>query len=384
MKYGIFEYNTDNFGDEIQSIAARRFLPSIDYYFDRDNIDATNTSGEVKIIMNGWYTHRPENWPPHNPDLNPLLTSLHAEQYRKSVITAFSSKESLEFLNSHAPIGARGTSTLKFLQKKNVDTYFSGCLTLTLNKSTKVKRGNFILIVGLDNEIYHSVLSRTNRPVLHIDTMHSTNLNRESRFAIAEYYLSLYQSAHCVITDRLHCMLPCLAFGTPVLAISGKDPKRLEGLIELVYSSTRKEFLETNYNKFSIDNPPKNPNKYLAVRSKLEKTCYEFTSFDSKRSYLSFENIDALTESIAFREGLFHLINDGFIFQTESSALAQKNDALLKEITKLSENNLNLKKQIANLENIIASLTDVGVKGRLKDLGIAIKKKYNKTITPHH
>ena len=67
MKYGLFEYTTENIGDEIQSIAARRFLPSVDYYFNRDSIDDTDTGAdEVKLIMNGWYTHKPENFPPKN------------------------------------------------------------------------------------------------------------------------------------------------------------------------------------------------------------------------------------------------------------------------------------------------------------------------------
>ena len=384
MKYGLFDYKTDNFGDEIQSIAARRFLPSIDYYFDRDNIDNTHTSEDIKIIMNGWYTHHPDNWPPKNPHIKPLLISLHAEQYRKSVISAFSSTESINFLKANAPVGARGTSTLKFLQNNQIDAYFSGCLTLTLNKAPNIKRREFILAVGIDDEIYRKIKSRTKRPVLSIDTMHSTNLKRESRFAIAEYYLYLYQSAHCVITNRLHCMLPCLAFDTPVLAISGKEPKRLEGLIDLVHSTTKSKFLNKNFNEFPIENPPRNPKEYKKLRSNLEQTCYNFTNFDSHQSYLSFNNLNELTENINFREGIFQLINDGFIYQVQTDMLSQKIDLLYSKISQLDKNNANLAEQIINLEKRIKLLTDVGIKGRLKDLSVAIKKKYRKSINLQH
>ncbi|MBS8071164.1 hypothetical protein F6P74_06430 [Streptococcus suis] len=36
VKYALFSYSTENIGDEIQSIAASRFLPQIDYYINRD------------------------------------------------------------------------------------------------------------------------------------------------------------------------------------------------------------------------------------------------------------------------------------------------------------------------------------------------------------
>ena len=37
MKYGLLYYkDTVNIGDDIQTYAARRFLPHIDYYIDRE------------------------------------------------------------------------------------------------------------------------------------------------------------------------------------------------------------------------------------------------------------------------------------------------------------------------------------------------------------
>lgn len=39
--YGLMIYTTTNIGDEIQSIAASRFLPSIDEYISRENDKAT-------------------------------------------------------------------------------------------------------------------------------------------------------------------------------------------------------------------------------------------------------------------------------------------------------------------------------------------------------
>ncbi len=37
--YGILKYSSQNIGDEIQSVAAMRFLPKIDYYCHRERLD---------------------------------------------------------------------------------------------------------------------------------------------------------------------------------------------------------------------------------------------------------------------------------------------------------------------------------------------------------
>ena len=37
-KFALLNYSTENIGDEVQSIAARRFLPRIDEYVERDKL----------------------------------------------------------------------------------------------------------------------------------------------------------------------------------------------------------------------------------------------------------------------------------------------------------------------------------------------------------
>ena len=64
--YGLLIYEgTDNIGDEIQSLAARRFLTDIDYLIDRERIASFRTDKEdevVKVIFNGWFCHYPDRF----------------------------------------------------------------------------------------------------------------------------------------------------------------------------------------------------------------------------------------------------------------------------------------------------------------------------------
>ena len=59
--YGVLKYSSINIGDEIQSIAAMRFLPDIDEYVHREHIcDFKPVHGEkTKIIMNAWWIWKP-------------------------------------------------------------------------------------------------------------------------------------------------------------------------------------------------------------------------------------------------------------------------------------------------------------------------------------
>lgn len=265
-KYALLCYNTENVGDEIQSIAAKRFLPRIDYYIDRDHMDSTKFATKtetVKIILNGWFLHKihsskPYAWPPQNPQIDPLLISMHFRQNDKSLTKTLASKESIDFLKQHSPVGARDLSTLRFLEQLNVPAYFSGCLTLTLLPSPKIKKQDYILAVDASDEILEAIKKRTDRPIINLSVYRPVNFTFREKFLLAEYWLYLYQSAHCIVTSRLHTILPSIALGTPVIAIEqNSDRGRYEGLIDLANHYSAAEFI--NNPKISVNQPLKTP-----------------------------------------------------------------------------------------------------------------------------
>lgn len=294
IKYALFSYETDNIGDEIQSIAARRFLPRIDHYVDRDHINKLETKDEVvKLIMNGWYTHNPDGFPPNNTDIKPLLISMYVADHVKD---GFATDHNKFYLNKHGPVGARNTDTHDYFSSIGVDSYFSGCLTLTLKKSATIKKRDFILAVDLPGEVVDILKSNSAMPVLSMGAFITTkNMSREQRFALAEYYLYLYQSAHCVITTRLHATLPCLALETPVLNLEKEnfESSRFAGLRELSHHMTISHFLE-NPDTYDINNPPENPKDYLKIRSKLEEKCSKYTGYINDSGFLTCDIEDLL------------------------------------------------------------------------------------------
>lgn len=288
IKYGLLKYSTDNIGDSIQGIAARRFLPRVDYYFERDAMDETEVqSGEtVKIIMNGWWGDGPENWPPLDQNLDVLPISMYVED---RIQGEFKKPRSIQFLNAFGPVGARSHGTELFLKKSGVDSYFSGCLTLTLNLDSEVEKQDYVLAVDVSDSVYEFMCAQTDRKVIRAGVLRPISKDENEQYKLAEFYLYLYQSAHAVVTTRLHAMLPCLALETPVLFIDdilAEDDVRFSGLSSLAHTMSAADYIKQP-GRFNIDNPPANKRDFLKIRADLEKKCLDFTGYVSKDSYMT-------------------------------------------------------------------------------------------------
>lgn len=282
MQFGLLSYSTYNLGDFIQSIAARKFLPRVDRYLDREALDeVTTVDGQaIKVIMNAWFCHHPEKWPPSR-FIEPLLISVHIANYldRNSNSRAREqfarSPEVLQYLRQHGPVGARDLDTLAWLQSLGIESYFSGCLTLTLDRPS-VSREPLIVLNDLPAAVVARIQGTTNLPIRGSSNMDHTTVGIGSRFERAEALVDLYATASCVVTSRLHTALPCLAMGTPILLVEGTwEPYRFDGLRELVHHCSVEDVLSGGLD-YDVSHPPANPTTYLSIRKELERSASAF------------------------------------------------------------------------------------------------------------
>ena len=291
MRKGLLTYPKNsagifNIGDYIQSIAARQFIGKPYYYIERERLNDYNGE-DVKMIMNGWYMHHPENWPP-SEKINPLFVALHINKLAEKEMT---SPESIDYFKKHEPIGCRDFHTVKLLNAHGVKAYFSGCLTLTLGKTyrhnqteeeriyitdlgVRLKKNtgfklkclwalttkyNFLKKIqqrmsecGVEQGLKYVVIFYvTFCKVISKDVMLKAfyraqeikdNFESEdAKFKYADELLKEYASAKMVITTRIHCALPCLAMNTPVVFVTSSmigevNNCRLDGLKELFHT----------------------------------------------------------------------------------------------------------------------------------------------------
>ena len=292
--YGINQYRMGlNFGDEIQSIAASYFLPHIDYFFDREKINSIpiKSDEKIKTIMNAWWMHDEKQWPP-SPIIDPLLISMHFTDNKKYIQRLFS-KENISYLLDNGPVGARDSYTLELLEKHDIPAYFSGCLTLTLPKNPNIHKQDYILCIDVNKKIVDYIKSKTQRNVYCISPQFKFNFfNSYDKFKIAFNLLAAYQSAHAIITTRLHATMPSLALKTPVLLIDKTKTEeiRFSGLSNLA-NTVKEDFYLNNLDYFDFENPPANDDKFLKYRNSLIERCEKFTGHKhSAKSALSLNN----------------------------------------------------------------------------------------------
>jgi hypothetical protein len=285
-----------NIGDYIQSVAAQQYTGKDVVYVQAEE-QHEYTGERVKLIMNGWFMHKPENWPPAK-QIVPLITSFHINPANGPRML---SEEGVayfkEYVKNFGPVGARDRDTERLLKSRGIDAKFTGCLTLTLGKTFKhypsgknvcfvdpffeasnkrVDRLGYLFtlvlnykaIVKISKKLYKSTSRKSllrsasffktysrffekdileNAEYIKHVLLESRLGNEEDKFQYAKNLLQKYAYSRLVVTSRIHAALPCLAMDTPVIFIIADDLQpngkgvvpyakgRFDGMLELFH-----------------------------------------------------------------------------------------------------------------------------------------------------
>lgn len=225
MKYGGFRYeNLNNIGDHIQSLAAEQFLPRVDVRLNRDTLSTYTHKEQLLLVMNGWFSHTPKLCFPPDNDIEALFWGFHVTDWNNSREYILKS-ESLEYLKKHEPIGCRDRMTMLHLRENGINSFYSKCLALTFPKRlSEPKDGWNILVDAQHLPIPDHILKRS----IIVSHKVPTDLPEKVKFIYARYLLNLYhENARLVITTRLHCALPCIAMGIPVVFFGNETDHRI-------------------------------------------------------------------------------------------------------------------------------------------------------------
>ena len=291
MQYGVIVYHdTFNLGDDIQSYATERFLPHTDYVIEREEMDSfyTDDGSKVAVIMGGWYLYKHLNWPP-SPFISPLALSMHFDTFYSTVAGERITRNMVledygrEWLIKNGPVGCRDYETKRLLGKFGIPTYFSGCLTLTIQPFENVIKNNKVLLVDVSKSLERFIKEKAGDNCE--DLTHSIKMGKLSwndRRKLVEDRLKYYQGARLVVTTRLHAALPCLSLGTPVLFIKEDWSLNRTGTwIDYLNHTSEDELLSGRY-EYDFLNPKENKNEFEKIAESLTKKCEDFVNEQEK------------------------------------------------------------------------------------------------------
>jgi hypothetical protein len=270
MKYASLIYSTSsNLGDQIQSLAMEQFLPSVDAKFDRDYLREINNREKHLLIMQGWFSHFPDKCFPPPDSIIPVFFGFHITDWNES-IEYFLRPQSIDYLKMHEPIGCRDKKTMEMLNEKGVNAFYSKCLTLTFPKRLKEPQQGKCFVVDVEKEILPEIISNN---AIYVSRITNPIWGDEIKKLMAIKLLNLYrENASLVITKRLHCALPCIAMGIPVVFFGDTNDYRVSIIKDLglpIYPlpDKNKKYIQKNTSRFPFfrksENIKKTSENYL-------------------------------------------------------------------------------------------------------------------------
>ncbi len=291
MKFGLLYHKpTQNLGDDIQSYAIAAQLPRVDCLVDRENINTfKDDDGEaVAVVMSAWWMWYKWNWPP-SKYIYPLFVGFHysdnvdAKQAGCPVGYDFLSGLGADYMNAYGPIYTRDYYTRDHLKEVGVDAEFGGCITITLPEQKKTEESGYIVLVDVNPKVEEKIRKEAAKKNIEVKTVtHDLSPADKlkpwgERMKTVEKVLTLYQNALCVVTRRLHCALPCLAMGVPVLlCMYTLKSIRFIPYYDWLYSCTNNQFL-SGKTEYDVTNPPANKTLHLEYREALISRIKKFT-----------------------------------------------------------------------------------------------------------
>ncbi len=153
--------------------------------------------------------------------------------------------EEVAYYKKYEPIGCRDERTLNTLRKYQIQCYLHGCITITLPKRECMPEHPKVYIVDVNPELLEQIPQNL-RENAHFCTHLRTGLSEDPKEVARRQYQEYKDHAGLVITSLLHCAIPCMAAGIPVIMIKEKISYRmswLEKLLPIYTGDTMKDIV---------------------------------------------------------------------------------------------------------------------------------------------
>lgn len=167
--------------------------------------------------------------------------------------------EAVEYFKKWQPIGARDEYTMNLLRSLGIESYLFGCISLTQPCRTN-SNADKIFVVDVPDELWDKMPESIKKSPSLIKDTHMFpdelpyNDDPLRRYRFTESIINKYRNhARLVITARLHCVLPCIGLGIPVIYASENHSNRLGWIDKLLTIYTPQSWDKIDWNPLPIE-----------------------------------------------------------------------------------------------------------------------------------
>lgn len=241
MKYALLTFNGKfnyNLGDELQLIVT-------DQLMTQAQIPASN---RIQIPYNELSNWIPADKTPVYLPINfPFLKGVKGidclfSDYIHPIFIGFTwlcdylSSSEIAYLRRFEPIGCRDEYTYHTMQKYGIHSWLNGCATLTYDASKPSCSGTSTFFVDVPEAALSKIPAEITSHAKYLSQVISKDSygDRDALSIAKERYAYYRENAGLVVTSRLHCAVPCLAMGIPVIMIVNNVSFRMSWLEKLL------------------------------------------------------------------------------------------------------------------------------------------------------
>lgn len=178
-----------------------------------------------------------------SPKIIPVFLAL-------SIMSSNISEEECIYLRRFEPIGCRDYHTVKILRSHNIMAYLNGCMTATLPKRDNLN-GKNVYIVDLPKKYFDYIPDSIKKDaVIKSQILDCCEKPEKEMQELLDEYAD---NASLVITTRLHCAMPCVAMGLPVVLMKDRYSFRFPFISRYLHVYEKEEFDRIDWNPSSIE-----------------------------------------------------------------------------------------------------------------------------------
>ena len=226
MKY-LVEREEDaiiNLGDNIQTFGVEILYEMMGY--NKNEIEEVNmynfhdySSDKIIVPMSAFFSSElGYKVIPTSECILPLFIGFHSHD--ETIL------DNIEYFKKYQPIGCRDQYTRDLLEERGIEAYISGCASILLPKRKKTPKEDKVFFVDTPNELEKYIPERIRQNseyishVINVNTLNYSEKERKMYDEIARNLVNRYKNeATLVVTSRLHCAVPCMAMGIPVILV---------------------------------------------------------------------------------------------------------------------------------------------------------------------